>query len=1359
MSDLSEQAELLRQMQARLQHLEDAQRRQAMAHQAVLDALPAHLAVLDAQGVIVAVNQAWQHYAAANGGQGPDFGVGQNYPLLCDEVVGAEAEEAAQAARCVRAVLRRPGVQRSLEYPCHAPTGQRWFRMTATGLAADPGDESSGGAVVMHVDISERRLAEQERERERVLMRTLIDAMPDAVYTMDAAARGVICNPAAVRAFGVPGVDDLVGKTSLEVFAPEEAALRHAEDLQVLAGHAVVRREVPGSDHRGRPVWTEVTKLPLRDRQGEVVGLLGIHRDITERQQVEWTLRQHQALFGMVMRLGRIGAWAVDLAQDLVLWSDEVCAIHEVPAGTMPSFEQAVAYYPPEWAGIVGAAATACARQGTPFDLEAEIITARGRRIWVRVIGEAVAGDSGDIRRIQGAFQDLSERKQAEQARDEMSRRSEQRERMFGKMLAALDDFAYAFDGDGRFLFANQPLLDLWGITFEQALGKNFHELGYPADLAATLQRQVRQVFDTRASLTDETRYTSPSGQHGVYEYIFSPALGADGSVEFVVGTTRDISERKRAQEVAERTLQRMNDAQRIGQIGDWEFDLGTQAIFWSSQVFEIVGRDPRLGPPADYAEMLAFYDPASQALLEQKLGLAISSGRTQDYELRGRRPDGERVHVHAVAVPIKNAGGEVCRVYGTVQNITERKRDREALSALNAELEARVAARTAEANRARVEAEQANRAKSAFLATMSHEIRTPMNGVMGMIDVLHQTSLKGYQVEMVDLIRDSADTLLAIIDDILDFSKIEAGKLHIEQEPMQLADAVEKVCAMLDHTAVKRGVRMTVFVDPAIPRVVAGDETRVRQVLVNLCSNAIKFSSGLDRAGEISVRLTLLAQDAQGVTIDLAVADNGIGMDEAALARLFRPFSQADGSTTRRFGGTGLGLAITQTLVRLMGGEVTVRSAPAAGSTFSVRLRLARVADVLNDEPVAPAAGLNCRIVGGEQPLAHDLGAYLAHAGAEVEQVADLAAAAAAPAPAGLCVWLILPGQDVPDLAALRAMAPADDGHDSAARTRFVVLGRGARRRLRVEAADLVRLDADAMFRDTLIKALSLAVGRVQKAPVSDAAEPAHALVQAPPRHEARAQGRLILVAEDNETNRLVIARQLALIGYAADVVENGGEALEHWRSGDYALLLTDLHMPGMDGYALAAAIRAEESAEAGAPRRPILALTANALNDEERRCRAAGMDAYLTKPIRLAQLRQAIEGWLAPLAEGTAAPVAQPEPGSHEPAVDLKALAALVGDDPLVLNGVLKAFRAGAEQLGDELRRATTAGSPQALAAVAHKMKSGARAIGAGRLGDVCAAIEQADGEQVVNTLLPRLRGELQDVLDFLNREGGSP
>jgi PAS domain S-box-containing protein len=446
-------------------------------------------------------------------------------------------------------------------------------------------------------------------------------------------------------------------------------------------------------------------------------------------------------------------------------------------------------------------------------------------------------------------------------------------------------------------------------------------------------------------------------------------------------------------------------------------------------------------------------------------------------------------------------------RIVITHDNITARKLAEMALRESNEQLEGKVAARTVDLERAKHEAEEANRAKSSFLAAMSHEIRTPMNGVIGMVDVLHQSSLRPDQVEMVELIRESAFSLLGIINDILDFSKIEAGKLELEHDSVALAEVVSRVCGLLKGMADKKGVELTFASDPAVPAWVVGDTLRLRQVLINLVNNAIKFSAGQPHKGQVSVRTSLVAQNPEQLMVEFQVSDNGIGMDAETQARLFTAFTQADASTTRRFGGTGLGLAISSHLVKLMGGEISVQSAPGKGSVFKVRL------------PFASAK----------------------------------------------------PGEG-------GAAAGADSRGDP---------------------------DAEDMKSST--------------------AKPA----VAPSREEALRQGRLILVAEDNETNQKVIVRQLAILGYAADVAADGREALTRWRTGEYALLFTDLQMPNMDGYELAQAIRAEEK---GGKRIPIIALTANALKGEADHCRAVGMDDYRSKPSPLAELKAVLDKRLPP-------------------------------------------------------------------------------------------------------------------------------
>jgi len=554
----------------------------------------------------------------------------------------------------------------------------------------------------------------------------------------------------------------------------------------------------------------------------------------------------------------------------------------------------------------------------------------------------------------------------------------------------------------------------------------------------------------------------------------------------------------------------------------------------------------------------------------------------------------------------------------------------------------------------AKDEAQQFSDAKSSFLSTMSHEIRTPMNGVIGMIDVLRQTSLQSSQVEMVDLIRESAHSLLHIIEDVLDFSKIEVGRLVIERAPMPVADLVEKACGLLSYLAAKKGVEFTLFIDPAIPEVVLGDALRLRQVLVNLASNAIKFASGQRQPGRVSVRAVLAGRGPNQVTVEFQVADNGIGMDEKTQSRLFSSFTQADASTTRRFGGTGLGLVISHHLVQLMGGEIAVQSALGKGSTFTVRLPLAP----LPDQTVAAGkrvdlSGLSCLVLGDAQGLGDDMATYLSYGGARVERAANLDAARKLIVTLAPVLWLFVidAGRDTPALKELRTACRArlsldphflvlERGHhQQGIEPHFVVINRGRRRQGRAQTEYLVTMDGDVMNRQSFLRAVAIAAGRereehektVTLLPGKVGAKP-RLSPKPPSRAQALQQGRLILVAEDNKINQKVIVLQLGLLGYAADVADDGRQALQRWQSGDYALLLADLHMPKMDGYELSLTIR---SVEAEKQRIPIIAVTANALKGEVENCRAAGMDDYMCKPVRLEDLRVMLEKWMPVAAE----------------------------------------------------------------------------------------------------------------------------
>jgi PAS domain S-box-containing protein len=716
---------------------------------------------------------------------------------------------------------------------------------------------------------------------------------------------------------------------------------------------------------------------------------------------------------------------------------------------------------------------------------------------------------------------------------------------------------------------------------------------------------------------------------------------------------------------------------------------------------------------------------------------------------------DGHQALLETIKTPMRDADGKLKGVLGIARDITERKRIEAEIIQLNAELEKKVIARTVDLEHAKQEAEQANQAKSAFLATMSHEIRTPMNGVIGMLEVLQQSSLNARQMEMTNLIHDSAFSLLSIINDILDFSRIEANKLQIDNLSMSVATVVEGACESLDRMALKNGSELILFTDPDIPEAVIGDAGRLRQILLNLINNAIKFSSGQDRSGRVSVRALLVERTIERVTLEFYVTDNGVGMDKGTISRLFTAFTQADSSTTRIYGGTGLGLAISRQLTHLMGGEISVQSVPGEGSLFTVQLPFALPAE----QPASEAswvAGLNCMVVGAAQTLADDLATYLLHDGAHVERVNDQAVAQqmiARQREDSLCIVVIDAAGNKLSLDKLRTAA----GKHPEQQTCFVVVERGMRRQGRIEASDLVVLDADGMGRHKFLEAVAIAAGRVKAA--EKKVFPADVKVIARPlsRDEARRQGRLILIAEDNEINQKVILQQLVLLGRTADIANNGREALQRWRSGDYALLFADLHMPEMDGYELTAAIRAAEAAagKSGRARTPVIAFTANALKGEAERCHAVGMDDYLSKPVQLVVLDKMLEKWL-PLSASGPALATPPDAIDVGEVVDVNVLRSLVGDDEASISEFLHDFHRGATQIAVELRTACAQGQPTVAGKLAHKLKSSALTVGARALGELCAEIEtlgRAGEMDALAALMPAFEKALASVEKYLD------
>ncbi|MFA6970367.1 MAG: response regulator [Gallionella sp.] len=845
----------------------------------------------------------------------------------------------------------------------------------------------------------------------------------------------------------------------------------------------------------------------------------------------------------------------------------------------------------------------------------------------------------------------------------------------------------------------------------------------------------------------------------------------AEGRALSGIGTTQDISDRKMAEAVLREKEYLLSESQRIANVGSWSFEL-TGQLTWSDETYRIFGVSPETFTP-NVESLLGQIHPDDRQAMQAWLSDCVAGNKPDRLEFRILLSDGTVRFISGFGELQYDVFKRPNKLVGIVHDITERKLAEAAVLQLNAELENKVAVRTVALEHAKLEAEQANRAKSAFLATMSHEIRTPMNGVIGMIDVLQQSGLNNAQTEMINIIRDSAFSLLVVINDILDFSKIEAGKLVVEHVPMRVAEVVEHACGMLDRMARKQAVELMIFTDPAIPEAVLGDSLRLRQVLINLVNNAIKFS-GKQQQSKVSVRAlladaSLTENGAEQVTVEFCISDNGIGMDETVLSELFTPFTQADVSTTRRFGGTGLGLSISYHLVELMGGRITVQSELGKGSTFTVCLPFERV----SDKPAADTAessvtGVSCLVVGDDtggqlMGLAGDISTYLTHDGVLVERALNMGSARdlAETLQAGMWVWIIDTAGQAPSIDELRATANVHPEQ----KILFVTIGRGQRREPRWQDSDIVTVDGNLLTHRNLLKAVEIAAGRAKQIVPEVLPIDARATVQPLSHEEAIRQGRLILIAEDHEINQKVIMQQLALLGQTADIANNGRDALERWQSGDYALVFADLHMPKMDGYELTAAIRAAEKNAAGPGKMshvPIIAFTANALKGEAEHCLSIGMDDYLSKPVQLSSLKAMLERWLpvaaiepmpaetAPVETAPSAPPAMLLP------VDVNVLKALVGDNEATIRDLLLNFRTSAANTAAELRIACAARQATTAGALAHKLKSAARTVGALDLGELCSEMEKAGkaGDMdAVAVLLPGFNQLLASVESYLD------
>ena len=951
---------------------------------------------------------------------------------------------------------------------------------------------------------------------------------------------------------------------------------------------------------------------------------------------------------------------------------------------------------------------------GEPFEFECRFLRQNNevRNVLVSVV--PVRDQNNTINGAMGCVVDISARKRVEQE----LRDSELRYKGILEMQAEL---VCRYRPDTRLTYVNDAYCSYSGKDRTEIIGKSFLDI---IPTGQTVEEMIAELEHAHGPINTRHEVTRPTGEVRWQEWEDIPIRNADGHIIEFQAIGRDITERKLAEDALRESEAKLRSI--TASVADAIIMMDEDGLisFWNEAAERIFGfsRMEALGRPLhDTIVPVRYRDAYARGHIEfLKNGTGAVVGRAQ--ELQGLRKDGSEFPLELSIRAVRFEGH--WHAIGTARDITERKRIQEKLEQNAREMEAtnqQLEEAIAQANQMAFEAQIASVAKSDFVANMSHEIRTPLNGVIGMTTLLLDTDLSSEQREFAQMVRTSGEALLSVVNDILDFSKIEAGKMELEDIDFDLRAAIEQIGDILAPRAQEKGLEFTILIHHDVPEYVKGDPGRVRQVLLNLAGNALKFTE----RGEIVVSAQLKSSDNGAATVLFEVTDSGIGIPESRIQSLFQPFTQADSSTTRKYGGTGLGLTISKRLCEAMGGDIGVRSEVGKGSTFFFTVRVAIANTPEHDPPINldALAGLRLLVVDASPTVRKVYREQLRNWGVSVDESTDAAAAyermrAAANHATPYSVVLIEQHQQNMDAV---TFAENVKGDPVLSRTRLVLVTSWPKRG---DAAEMAKRGYAAYLtkpvkRDHLLEGIAAVAVRG-----SSANAKGQGIITQHSIKEASRQRVKILLVEDNIINQKVATRMLESLGYRCDIANNGREAFEAVQKAEYGLIFMDCHMPEMDGFEATRAIRKFEGERRYTP---IVALTASVLRADHEQCLDAGMDDVLTKPIHTGPLEKALSEFLSedpPVRKGklieTAAPAKTATP------VDLERLSEITMGDPDLETELIITFLADTTQRLADLASVIAEGDAGSLGRTAHALKGSAGNMGANSLQDMARCLE---------------------------------